>query len=229
MKKLRQAFSNKSKQPINTMEQPSNPATDPKPQPQSYDHILLGSGGVLSRETLGDLQQSVTFVGTTAAFNTVGIFFEISDSQCFIAHIDMHVTRPSSTDPAQKHYSTNYKTAALLREALVARLRAAIPEEHTQRMRDTLVITCARLSGQEPRIAEVVAKTAREWLGAGLSGGGRVAAAGSGFVAGWPGAGSVVFGQEPDEGWSAVKCGLGEGAWSFGVEEAVLEPSEESW
>lgn len=226
MEKIWQAFSNKSKKSSNTT-QTSRPTASPHPHP--YHHIPLGSGGVVSREALGDLQKPTTCVGTTATLNTVGIFFEISESKCFVAHIDAHVTRSSSTEPAQKHYSTNYKTATLLREALTARLNAAIPEERTKRMRDTLLITCARLSGQDPRTAEAVAKTVREWLGAEISGGGRVAEASTGFVVGWPAAGRVLFAQAPAEGWRAVKCGIGEGAWSIAIEEAELEPSDEPW
>ena len=96
-------------------------------------------------------------------------------------------------------------------------------------MRDTLLITCGRLSGQEPRTAEAVAKTVREWLGAEISGGGRVAEAGSGFVAGGPAAGKVLFEQAPADGWSAIECDVGKGAWSIGVEEVELEPSDEAW
>jgi hypothetical protein len=63
-----------------------------------------------------------------------------------------------------------------------------VPGPPTQRMRDTLIMTCARLSGWEARGSEVAAKAIREWLGAGLLKGGRVAMAGTGFVVGWPGA-----------------------------------------
>lgn len=226
MKRLKQAFSKKSgksdtRQPL--------PKTPTLPQPQPHHHIPLGSGGILSREAFGNLFKPATFVGTTGTLNTVGVFFEISDTKCFIAHIDAYITSSSSVEPPATHYNTNFRTAALLREVLIARLDAAIPGERTKRMRDSLVMTCARLSGQESRAAEVVAKTLREWLDAGLSGGGRVTAAGSAFVAGWPGAGSVIFEQTPGEGWSAVECGVGQGAWSFGVEEGELEASEEAW
>lgn len=226
MQKLKQIFSIKSKKSRNT-KQASKPTASL--QPQLYHHISPGSGGVLSREVLSDHTKPATFVGTTETLNTVGIFFEISDSKCFIAHIDAHVIRPSSAEPAQKHYSTNYKTTSLLREALIAQLNAAVPGERTERMRDTLVLTCARLWGQEPRTAEAVVKTAREWLGAEIVGAGRVAAASLGFIAGWPAAGSVLFEQALAEGWEAVECGIGEGVWNFGVEEAELEPSEEAW
>lgn len=226
MKKLKQAFSNKLKKSSNT-KQTLKPTANPQPQP--YHHIPLGSGGVLSCEALGELQESTTFVGTTATLNTVGIFFEISDTKCFVAHVDAHVTRPSSAEPAQKHYSTNYKMTDLLREALTDRLNAAVPEERTKRMRETLLITCGRLSGQEPRTAEVVAKTVREWLGAEISGGGRAAEASWGFVVGWPASRRVLFAQAQAEGWRAVEYGLGEGAWSIGVEETELEPSDEAW
>lgn len=228
MKKLKQAFSNKLKKSSNT-KQTLKPTASPQPQPQPYHHIPLGSGGVLSREALGELQESTTFVGTTATLNTVGIFFEISDTKCFVAHVDAHVTRSSSAEPAQKHYSTNYKMTDLLRETLTSRLNAAVPEERTRRMRETLLITCGRLSGQEPRTAEAVAKTVREWLGAEISGGGRVAEASSGFVVGWPAGRRVMFAQAPAEGWRAVGFGIGEGAWSIVVEEAELEPSDEPW
>lgn len=226
MKKLKLAFSNRSKKPSNTKLTPEPTAS---PHPQLYYQIPLGSGGVLSREALGDVQKPATFVGTAATLNTVGIFFEISDTKCFVAHVDAYVTRPSSAEPAQKHYSTNYKMTALLREALTTRLNAAVPEERTKRMRDTLLITCGRLSGQEPRTAEAVAKTLREWLGAEVSGGGRVAEASSGFVVGWPAAGRVLFEQAPTDGWKAIECGFGKDAWSIGFEEAELEPSDEAW
>lgn len=226
MRRLKQAFSSKSKRPGKIKPTPGFPDIL---QPQPYHHISLGSGGVLSREAFNKLIKPATFVGTTGALNTVGIFFVIDDSKCFVAHIDAHVTRHCSTEPEQKHYSTNFKTAALLREALVARLDAAVPGERTQRMRDTLIMTCGRLSGQEPRTLEAVAKTVREWLGAEMPGGGRVAADGLAFVAGWPATGNLVFQQEPADGWRAVECSLGEGAWSFGVQEAELEPSEEAW
>jgi hypothetical protein len=229
MNKLKQAFTNRSNKSNKSSSTKWTAKATTSLQPQPYHHIPLGSGGVLSRETLGDLQKPATFVGTTATLNTVGIFFEISDSKCFVAHIDAHVTHPSSTEPAQKHYSTNYKTTALLREALIARLDAAMPEGRTKRMRDTILITCARLSGQEPRTADAVVKTVREWLGAEISGGGRVAEARTGFVAGWPAVARVLFEQAPAEGWSAVECRIGAGAWSIGIEEAELEPSDEAW
>lgn len=101
--------------------------------------------------------------------------------------------------------------------------------QRTQRMRDTLVMTCTRLSGQDARMPELVAKAVREWLDAGLSGGGRVADSGVGFVVGWPAAGSIVFEQELGEGWSAVECEIGEGEWSFGMVEREVEGSEEAW
>lgn len=82
---------------------------------------------------------------------------------------------------------------------------------------------------QEARASEVVAKAVREWLGAGLSSGGRVAEVGVGFVVEWPAAGSLVFEQEIGDRWSAVECGIGEGEWSFGVVEREVEGSEAAW
>jgi hypothetical protein len=225
MKRLKEAFRKKSGK--SDTSKPTTPSA--VPEPQLYHHIPLGSGGILSREAFGNLLRPATFVGTTRTFDTVGVFFEISDTKCFIAHIDAHVVRSSSSEQPRTHYNMNYKTTSLLREALIARLDAAVPGERTKRMRDSLGMTCARLSGQEPRAAEAVAKTLREWLGAELSDGGRVAAAGSAFVAGWPAAGDLVFEQAPGEGWAAIECGIGQGAWSLAVKEAELEISEEAW
>jgi hypothetical protein len=226
MKRLKEAFRKKSGKPDTN--KPTTPSA--VPEPQLYHHIPLGSGGILSREAFSDLLRPATFVGTTRTFDTVGVFFEISDTKCFIAHIDAHVVRFSSSEqPQKKHYNMNYKTTSLLREALIARLDAAVPGERTRRMRDSLVMTCARLSGQEPRAAEAVAKTLREWMGAELSDGGRVAAAGSAFVAGWPAAGDLVFEQAPGEGWAAIECSIGQGAWNLAVKESELETSEEAW
>jgi hypothetical protein len=225
MKRLKQAFKKKSSK--DTTAPISGAST--VPEPQSYHHMPLGSGGILSREAFGNLFRPATFVGTTGTLDTVGVFFEISDTTCFIAHIDAHVTRSSSSEQPRKHYNMNYKTTSLLRAALIARLDAAVPGERTKRMRDSLVMTCARLSGQEPRAAEAVAKTLREWLGAELSDGGRVAAAGSAFVAGWPAGGDLVFEQMPGEGWAAVGCSIGRGAWNIAVKEMELEISEEAW
>jgi hypothetical protein len=225
MKRLKEAFRKKSGKPDTN--KPTTPSA--VPEPQLYHHIPLGSGGILSREAFGNLPRPATFVGTTRTFDTVGVFFEISDTKCFIAHIDAHVVRSSSSEQPRTHYNMNYKTTSLLREALIARLDAAVPGERTKRMRDSLVMTCARLSGQEPRAAEAVAKTLREWLGAELSDGGRVAAAGSAFVAGWPAAGDLVFEQAPGEGWAAIECGIGQGAWSLAVKETEPETSEEAW
>jgi hypothetical protein len=225
MKRLKEAFRKKSGKPDTN--KPTTPSA--VPEPQLYHHIPLGPGGILSREAFGNLLRPATFVGTTRTLDTVGVFFEISDTKCFIAHIDAHVVRSSSSEQPQKHYNMNYKTTSLLREALIARLDAAVPGERTKRMRDSLVMKCARLSDQEPRAAEAVAKTLREWLGAELSDGGRVAAAGSAFVARWPAAGNLVFEQAPGEGWAAIECGIGQGAWSLAVKEAELETSEEAW
>jgi hypothetical protein len=225
MKRLKEAFRKKSGK--SDTSKPTTPSA--VPGPQLYHHIPLGSGGILSCEAFGNLLRPATFVGTTRTFDTVGVFFEISDTKCFIAHIDAHVVRSSSSEQPRTHYNMNYKTTSLLREALIARLDAAVPGERTKRMRDSLVMTCARLSGQEPRAAEAAAKTLREWLGAELSDGGRVAAAGSAFVAGWPAAGDLVFEQAPGEGWAAIECGIGQGAWSLAVKEAELEISEEAW
>lgn len=219
MKKLKRVSSNKARKSSKTKQTSERTAGL---QPQQYYHILFGSSGVISRDALGDLQKPTTYVGTTATLNTVGIFFEISDSKCFVFHIDAHVRHSSSTGLAQKHYSTNYKTTTLLRPALIARFNAAIPEEHTKRMRDTLLITCARLSGLGPRTAEAVAKTVREWLSDEISGGGRVAEASTGSVVGWRAAGRVLFAQAPAEGWRAVECGIG-------IEEAELKLNDEPW
>jgi hypothetical protein len=225
MKRLKEAFRKKSgKSDTN-----SPTCTSAVPEPQLYHHISLGSGGILSREAFGNLLRPATFVGTTGTLDTVGVFFEISDTKCFIAHIDAYIARPSSSGQPRTQYNMNYKTTSLLREALIARLDAAVPGERTKRMRDSLVMTCARLSGQEPRAAEAVAKTLREWLGAELSDGGRVAAAGSAFVAGWPAAGDLVFEQAPGEGWAAIECSIGHGAWSLAVKETELETSDEAW
>lgn len=236
MKKLKHAFNKRfGSDGDSTKLRKRRPAvSDPAPQtlkPQAYHHIPKGSGGVLSREPFSSLLKPATFVGTTTTLNTVGVFFEISDTKCFIAHINAYITESSPTTPTEEleHYNTNFKTTALLREALTERLSAAVPGERTQRMRDSLVMTCARLSGQESRAAETVAKTVREWLGAELTGGGRVAAAGSALVAWWPGGDSVVFEQDPDLAWSAVDCGIGLGAWNFGIKGQELKKSEEAW
>lgn len=235
MKKLKEAFqkplaTNKDSKLRKRRTIPYNSPPEVS-KPQTYHHIRLGSGGVLSREPFGSITKPVTFVGTTNTLNTVGIFFESSDTKCFVAHINAYVIESAPTTPEheQEHYTTNFKTTALLREELSARLSAAVPGERTQRMRDSLIMTCGRLSGHESRAAETVAKAVREWLGANISGGGRVAAAGSAFVAGWPGGGSLVFQQQPDDGWQAIECSVGEGAWTFGVKGQEVEKSEEAW
>lgn len=235
MKKLKQAFNKRfstNDESAKLKKKPPVHDLDPEAlKPRAYHHIPKGFGGVLSREAFGRLFKPATFVGTTSTLNTVGVFFEISDTKCFVAHINAYISESSPTTPTeeQEHYNTNFKTTALLREALTDRLNAAVTGERPQRMRDSLVMTCARLSGQESRAAETVAKTVREWLGAELTGGGRVAAAGSAFVAGWPGGGSVVFEQDPDSEWSAVDCGIGSGAWNFEIKGQELKKSEEAW
>jgi len=217
MKKLKQAFSNRSikdntlsktKIPPPPKPQPPPVKQQPQPQLQPYRHIPLGSGGIISHIPFGNLARSRTYVGTTGTLDTVGVFFEISDTRCFAAHIEAYTTRPSSTE---KHYSLDFQSASQLRSTVIARLDETVAGQRTQRMRETLVMSCTRLSGQEARASEVVAKAVREWLGAGLSNGGRVAEAGVGFVVGWPAAESLVFEHELGEGWSAVECGIGEG------------------
>ena len=196
--------------------------------PENFYHILLGSGGILCKTRFASTSGPVSYIGATVCLNTVGVFFEISDTQCFAAHIDAYITRPSSEDPQRKHYDTNFQTAPQLRAQVISRLCAALPGKKTKRMRDTLILTCARVSGQEPQAAEIVAKTVRGWLSAEVKGT-RVAADGAAFVAGWPESGSLVFSQAPEEGWLAVDCGIGDGEWSFGVEEKIIEESEEAW
>jgi hypothetical protein len=235
MKKFKQAFNKKSNKDTQLQIPPTPPKAQPAPamqpspprlQPQPYHHIPLGSGGIISLKPSSNPAQSTTYVGTTGTLDTVGVLFEISSTQCFAAHIEAYTTRSSS---AERHYSLNFESASKLRSEVIARLDKTVPGQRTKRMRDTLVMTCTRLSGQDARASEVVAKAVREWLDAGLSGGGRVAVAGIGFVGGWPAAGHVVFEREPGEGWTAVKCDVGEREWSFGVVENEVEGSEETW
>lgn len=207
--------------------QPGPPPPDP--EPGLYHHVNLGTGGIIDRDAQSPI---ITSVGTTGTVDTVGVFFEISDSQCFAAHINAYITRPNSDDPAKKHYETSMQTTAQLRIDLVARLNREIRYgPKTERMQRTLVMTCARLSGQEPRAAEIVGKTVREWLGAVPQGGmGRVAMVGSCFIAGWPAGGSLVFQQEPGgDQWRPFTCDVVDPDWVFAIEERELEGSEETW
>ena len=232
MKKFKQAFSKKSNKDNDRFKIPPPPppnkttpapAKQSLPQSQPYHHIPLGSGGIISRKPSSNL----TYVGTTGTLDTVGVFFEISDTQCFAAHIEAYTTYPSSSE---KKFGLDFQSASKLRSGVIAQLDKTVTGGRTQRMRDTLVMTCTRLSGQEAKASEVVTKAVREWLDAGLSSGGRVAVAGVGFVVGWPaGGGRVVFEQVVGEGWSAVECEIGVGEWSFGVVEREVEGSEEAW
>lgn len=201
----------------------------PEPEPALYHHVTLGTGGILDR----DAQSPVpTNVGMTGTIDTVGVFFEISDQQCFAAHINAYITRPNSDDPSRKHYETSMQTTAQLRVDLVERLNRELRYgPKTERMQRTLVMTCARLSGQEPRAAEIVGETVRGWLGAVSRGGmGRVAMVGSCFIAGWPTGGSLIFQQEPGEDqWRPIECDAVDNDWVFAIEERELEGSEETW
>lgn len=233
MKKLKHALSMASFKPVKTDTQLKNETESTSlikslSLPQNFYHILLGSGGILCKTRFASTSGPTSYIGATACLNTVGIFFEISDTQCFAAHIEAYITRPSSENPERKHYCTNFQTSPQLRKAVMSRLDAAVPGKKTKRMRDTLILTCARMSGQEPQAAEIVAKAVREWLGAEVTGA-RVATEGAAFVAAWPEAGCLIFSQAPVEGWLAVDCGVGDEQWSFGVEERVLEESEEAW
>jgi hypothetical protein len=250
MEKLKQAFrknpskNNHPKTPPSPPSPPSNaqqapvvkqqPPPEPQPQhhppqPQPYHHIRLGQGGAVCHKAYrrGDPDPSLTCIGTTGTIDTVGVFFEMSDDRCFIAHIEAYTTQDSS--PGEALYSVNFKSAAELRSMIIARLNWYFGGPPTARMRDTLVMTCARLSGQEARCSEVAAKAVREWLGAGVSDGGRVAAAGTGFQVGWSAAGRFVFEQESGEQWGAVEYPLKEGQWCFVVAEQEIDPCDEAW
>lgn len=239
MKKIQQALSKKPgkdaaarAQQAEAVEQ--QPLLSPEIRPQPYQHIPLGTGGVISRKPSNNSVQSKTHVGTTGTLDTVGVFFEISDTQSFAAHIDAYTTKhlsssSSSSSKENKSYTLNFRSASKLRSKVISRLDKVFPEPRTQRMRDTLVMTCSRLSGKEARTSEVVAKAVREWLGAELSSGGRVAVAGVGFVVGWPAGGRVIFETAAGEEWKAVECRIGEGEWRFGVVEREVQGSEEAW
>lgn len=211
------------------VKQPLPPHPQPQLQPRPYHHICLGQGGVVCHRSYrrGDLDPSETYIGTTGTIDTVGVFFEISDELCFMAHMEAYTTQDSS--PGEALYSVNFKSAAELRSMIIARLNWYFEGPPTARMRDTLVMTCARLSGQEARCSEVAAKAVREWLGAGVSDGGRVAAAGTGFVVGWSAAGHFVFEQEPGGEWDAVEYSLQDGQWCFVVAEEEIYPCDEAW
>ena len=236
MKKIQQALSKKPgkvaaarAQQAGAVEQ--QPLLSPKIRPQPYQHISLGSGGVISQKPANNLSESKTFVGTTGTLDTVGVFFEISDTQSFAAHIEAYTTKrlSSSSSTEKRSYCLNFQSAFKLRSQVIARLDKIVPEPPSDRMRGTLVMTCSRLSGKEARASEVMAKAVKEWLGAGLSSGGRVAVAGMGFVVGWPAGGRVIFETAVGEEWKAVECRIGEGEWRFGVVEREVQGSEEAW
>lgn len=222
-----------------------------RPGERFFRHVPLGSGGTyhLNKDKPKALE-GVRYIGTTVCLNSVGVFFEISDTKCFCAHINAFVnsskatTAPANADNGgvaassilRKHYATDFMTAKALREQVVSRLNSAAKAggwgPKTARMCDTLTMTCAKMYGQEPQAAEVVAKAVREWMGAGAAEEGkekRVARSGAAMVAGWPGIEVKVFDQAPDEGWMAVDGGVGEGDWSFGVEDKECVGSEEGW
>ena len=252
MKKLKQAFRknpnkniNHSKilpcppslvaqQPATVKQQPPPPPqSQPQqpPRPQQYHHIGISHGGILWHKPYirGDPAPSISYLGTTGTLDTVGVFFEISDTECFVAHINAGTLPTPASTSDDMHYSVNFESAAEMRAEIIEQMGKFVPGPPTQRMRDTLVMTCARLSGWEARGSEVAAKAIREWLGAGLLKGGRVAMAGTGFVVGWPGAGCVVFEQTPGEEWSAVELSFGDEEWLFMVVEREVYPSDEAW
>jgi hypothetical protein len=249
MKKLKQGFRKNSSKNIDHSKIPPSPpspvAQQPAPakqqppplqpqpqqpqQPQQYHHIRIGHGGIISCKPYirGNPTPSITYLGTTDTLDTVGVFFEISDTECFMAHIEAFTLQDlASGEPC---YSVNFRSAIELRSQIIDYLGKVVPGPPTQRMRDTLLMTCARLSGWEARGSEVAAKAVREWLGAGLSNGGRVAIAGTGFVVGWPAAGHVVFEQAPGDEWSAVENSFVDEEWCFLVVEEEVYPSDEAW
>jgi hypothetical protein len=199
--------------------------------------------------------ESLCYVGTTVCLNSVGVFFEISDTKCFIAHIDAYIVRAKPLVPElddiptghwtvlpetvpmkdpRKYYDTNYRTAERLRTEVFRRLDAVAAAGgwslRSMRMRNTLFMTCSKMHGQEPQAAEIVAKAVRQWLRTGATPTGkRVAKDGAAFVVGWPGNRQQQYDNAPSTEWVAVDACVGDGDWSFGVEDNGLEGSEEVW
>jgi len=136
----------------------------------------------------------------------------------------------------RKHYATDFRTAKALREQVVSKLDTAAQAgawgAKSPRMRATLIMTGAKMYGQEPQAAEVVAKAVREWLGLGArqkEKEKRVARSGAALLVGWPDAEVNFFDHAPGEQWLAVDAGVGDGEWSLGVKDEALEGSEEGW
>ncbi|OQO08104.1 hypothetical protein B0A48_06898 [Cryoendolithus antarcticus] len=211
------------------------------PHQHHYRHIRLGAGGLLHFDPT-DLTHpnSISFIGTSGCSNTVGVFFEVTDTLCFAAHIDAYLF--SSTPPrpdlgerrVTKLYATNTATAQALRIEVIKRLDTLYREvglanwpKNRKRITRTLVMTCRKLSGQGTLAQEVVAKAVRGWVDDESAGKAeRVARTGGSFVVGWPGGEVREWEQGVGEEWVDVDSGMAEGEWSVGVQEAAMVGEE---
>ncbi|KAK6442873.1 hypothetical protein LTR95_000888 [Oleoguttula sp. CCFEE 5521] len=206
-----------------------------------YRRVPLGSGGLLHFDpTDPSHPNSIPFIGTSGCLNTVGVFFEVTDTLCFAAHIEAYIL--SSTPPrpdlgerrATKLYTTNMATAQALRIQVIKRLNALYREvglvnwpKNRKRMARTLVMACRKLSGHGTLAQEVVAKTVRGWVDdGGAAKPGRVAREGGCFVVGWPGGETRQWEGYVGEEWVGVDAELVAGGWSTGVQEATMVGEE---
>lgn len=229
---------NKLLQKLTGSNKPSDaiPAPPPSLPPNTFYHVQLGSGGTFTGPSA---------LGTSACLNTVGVYFEISPTQAFCAHIDAFVTRPYTLEvdggPGRKFYKTNYLSASAIRGEIFARLDKEAAEygwgRRNARMRETLLLCCKRMhapGGESTQVADTVAKAVMEWVGAKQQPGegerGAKVCQGAGVVCEGIGKVRRVF-AEGIPGWTAVDAEVGEG-WSFGVVEkrvGGVEGSEKGW
>ncbi|KAM0716108.1 hypothetical protein Q7P37_008622 [Cladosporium fusiforme] len=232
MKRIKSAVSKRLQRITSNSDTKTTASTDHSktpPEPETYYHIPLGSGGLLSAARFNRTIWETRYIGTSACVNSVGVFFEISDQECFAAHIDAFVIRhavssssltsSSSGDrnhssAAERLYTLNDTTSARLRTEILRRLGLAVPGGRRKRMRETLVLT-GQVTGKGS-VGSVVAKAVREFLGVVND---AVVDSGTAFVALWPDGDGFVFENGLPEGWDEVDCGLGEGDWKIEILE----------
>lgn len=195
-------------------------------KPRPYRYVEQGCGGILTfakpatREEEEDPmvpKTSIPFVGTSECETCVGVYLEINDTQCFVAHIDVCIVLRG-----RKGIVHNPNGAEILQ--IAAWLKGALDQEltkPTERMRDTLVMVCPHPYSDNyenvRQVGQYVMNTITEWLG--LSVTAKPPTLSSGFVTEFPGGDLVLFTHDEirhrelrspeEEGWTRYWEGLG--------------------
>ena len=140
-------------------------AGDKKQRTQLFREVAEGKGGIYTLTKNGPQH-----IGTRGLITCLGIYFAISDSQCFFAHVNFNIMgldgkrrKPIEFDHFAMDNEELKKAVRITMKECLDEVLANMPV--TQRMRNTLVmVSPASGSPEKVMIADVLAQAVRRFL-----------------------------------------------------------------